>query len=173
MGLKKFLLLTIIISSIFIYSCGDKPNVLEHKAWQHARTGLELLDEKDKVDEAIIECRRAIALRPKYAYAHAALCIVLQAKGRQNEALTECKKAIDLDSKNWFTHNALGDVLQKQGKIGEAIGEYLKALQLKPYSDNRQKNQVRFYQERYFFRKIPEEPNYMPLKTKIDELQRK
>jgi Tfp pilus assembly protein PilF len=90
------------------------------------------LRKQGKLDEAIVEYRKAIELDPKYAGAHNNLGVALMGQGKLDEAIAEYRKAIELDSKYAGAHNNLGIALIRHGKLDQAIAEYRNAIELDP-----------------------------------------
>src|SRR5262249_6082636 len=70
--------------------------------------------------------RKAIALKPDYALAHANLGIVLADQGKLGEAVTAFRKAIGINPNYAKTHNNLGLVLADHGKLEEDVDPYRK-----------------------------------------------
>jgi Tfp pilus assembly protein PilF len=87
---------------------------------------------KGRLDEAMAEYRRAIAVDPKYTQAHLNLGNSLYAKNRLDEAMAEYRQAITLDPKSALAHNNLGTVLHAKGQLDAAITEYRQAIALDP-----------------------------------------
>lgn len=85
-----------------------------------------------KLDEAIANYCKAIAIKPEFAEAHNDLGIALQNQGKLEEAVASYRMAISLKPDFAWAHNNLGNVLQDQGKLDEAVASYQKALSLKP-----------------------------------------
>jgi serine/threonine-protein kinase len=90
------------------------------------------LQDQGKLDEAIAQYQKALAIDTKYAPTHNNLGNVLQAQGQLDEAIDEYQKALAIDPNLAPTHNNLGGALKDQGKLDEAIDEYQKALAIDP-----------------------------------------
>jgi len=56
-------------------------------------------DSKGMFDEAIAECKKAIAINPNYAKAHNNLAVVYYEQGQYDLAIKHCDKAIELGGK--------------------------------------------------------------------------
>ena len=85
-----------------------------------------------KYDEAIEYYKKAIAINPNYADAHANLGVNYIQKGKFDEAISNLKEAIKIDQMNAGAHFNLGLVYDKKGKIDEAIFEYEKTIDIDP-----------------------------------------
>jgi len=90
------------------------------------------LREHGRVDEAIVQYRKALKIKPKYAEAHNNLGAAFEAQAQLDEAMAEYRKALDANPNYVVAHNNLGAVLAKRGRFDEAIDHYLRALDLKP-----------------------------------------
>jgi tetratricopeptide (TPR) repeat protein len=88
--------------------------------------------EKEALNEAIAEYRKAIELNPKDAGLHINFGIALQEHGKLDEAVAEHSKAIALNPKDALAHINLGLALHDQGMLDEAINEYRTAIALDP-----------------------------------------
>jgi tetratricopeptide (TPR) repeat protein len=82
------------------------------------------------LDEAIVEFRKAIRLKPDLA--HANLGNALRRQGKLDEAVAEYREAIRLQPDDHIGHHNLGDILRSLGKLDEAIAEYREAIRLQP-----------------------------------------
>jgi serine/threonine-protein kinase len=91
------------------------------------------LEKTGKVDEAIACCKKAIALDPNYAVAHANLGITLWDNKRDYDAAIVCfRTVIALEPKFAGAHFSLGNVLRDKGQLEEAIDCYKKAIASDP-----------------------------------------
>ena len=86
----------------------------------------------ENYDEAIEYYKKAIAINPDYADAHANLGVNYIQKGKFDEAISNLKKAITIDPKNVGAHYNLGLVYDKKSMIDEAISEYEKTIDINP-----------------------------------------
>ena len=89
-------------------------------------------DSKGMFDEAIAECKKAIAINPNYAEAHTNLGLAYYNKGMWDEAIAECKKAIAINPNSAEAHNNLGLAYYNKGMRDEAIAECKKAIAINP-----------------------------------------
>ena len=55
-----------------------------------------LLGPRNRIDEAIVHLRRALAINPQHADAHRNLAVALGFKGRIDEAIVEAREALKL-----------------------------------------------------------------------------
>jgi tetratricopeptide (TPR) repeat protein len=94
------------------------------------------LDSKNEHQEAVLELRTAVRLRPDVSLIHSALGKALHWQGQLDEAITEYREVIRLDPRLADAHNSLGVALRQQGKLNEAIAQYREAIRLQPdYAD--------------------------------------
>jgi Flp pilus assembly protein TadD len=97
----------------------------------HGNLGL-ALGNKGQHDEAIVEFREAIRLKPDFANAHSNLGLALLGQGKLDLAVSCYQKAIDLDPKLVMAFQSLIDALSRQGKLAEAIAVCEKYMTLYP-----------------------------------------
>ncbi len=97
----------------------------------HYNLGCALLDE-GRLDEAIIQYRTALKLKPDYAVAHNGLGSALFQKGRLDEALAEYQTTLQLDPDIAIAQNNYGNALLQKGNLAEAIRHFQAAIDLKP-----------------------------------------
>ncbi len=90
------------------------------------------LSEKNDVEGAITEYRKAIQLNPNDSPARLNLGNALYDSNDLEGAITEYRKASQLDAKAAEPHNVLGNVLYEKNDLQGAIEEYRKAIQLDP-----------------------------------------
>lgn len=87
-----------------------------------------------KYDEAIIECKNAIALDPEYGNPYNDIGAYLIKLGNYDEALVWLELAIDI--KNYqnpeFVHLNIGKVYEIKGLWFDALYEYKRALEIAP-----------------------------------------
>jgi tetratricopeptide (TPR) repeat protein len=107
----------------------EAEEVLRNSA--HLNLGNALRD-KGRLDEAVAEYRKAIALDPNDTRAHSNLGWVLQCQKKWDEAIAACRRAIELDPKDAIPHDILGIALMKKGQLDEAVAAYRKAIELDP-----------------------------------------
>ena len=93
--------------------------------------GTALID-AGKIDEAMVQFREDILLRPDYPNAHYNLGVVLSARGRQEEALAEIREALRLQPDFPEARDTLGNMLAALGKSDEAAIQLREALRFKP-----------------------------------------
>jgi tetratricopeptide (TPR) repeat protein len=94
------------------------------------------LQRQNRLDEAIVQFQRALAINPRWATAHDNLGLALSEKampsGSQDDAIAQYRRAIELDRRYWQPHNNLGLAYYRQGKLVDAIAEYQRAIALDP-----------------------------------------
>ena len=97
----------------------------------HARLGI-ALNLQGKPDEATIELRETIRLKPNEYAAHVNLGIVLYGQRRLNDAAAEYREAIRLKPDDYTAHFDLGIALAIEGRLAEAVAEFREAVRLNP-----------------------------------------
>ena len=85
-----------------------------------------------KVDEAIIQIEKALAIQPNDSQAHNNLGNLLHKKGRLDEAIAHYQKALELQPGSGMTHHNLGNVLLEQHRLADAATHFRKAIELQP-----------------------------------------
>jgi len=78
------------------------------------------------------ETRKAFALNPGYAPAHAVYSNRLRYLGRVDESIAEAKRALELDPLSALTNESLGDAYLSARQYDLAIEQYQKTLELYP-----------------------------------------
>jgi len=82
-------------------------------------------------EDALADCRKALALDPNFASAHFNLAVAFVQAGRLEEAEVHYRRA--LPGRNTAeTHNGLGYVLAREGRSDEAVAEFRKAIDADP-----------------------------------------
>jgi tetratricopeptide (TPR) repeat protein len=87
-----------------------------------------------RVDEAIIQYQKALALWPESANSHGGLGNALYQKGRVDEAIVQYQKALEDKPDFAEAHNNLGFCFLQTGRVDEAIVHYRAAIELQPKS---------------------------------------
>lgn len=88
--------------------------------------------DKNRVDDAIVQARAAIAAQPDSADAHGVLGAALARKGPFDEAITELQTALRLNPRLARAHYNLGNAFLQKGDIAAAIENYEEELRLQP-----------------------------------------
>ena len=109
------------------------------EAVQRNNLGASLL-QQGKVDEAVAEFQKALALDPKYTAAHLNLGYAYDRQGRPEEAMSQYQKIIALEPGNLFAHNNLGVLYDKKGLYTEAIKEFEQVIQIDPTNATAREN---------------------------------
>ena len=91
----------------------------------------DLLRLEGKLDEATVQYRQALAIRPDNVETINDLGIILGMKGQDAAAIEQFQKALAIRPGYADTHVNLGNVLM-HGRLDEAIAEYRKALAITP-----------------------------------------
>ncbi len=90
------------------------------------------LENQGKLDEAIEQYRKSIAIKPNYEEAQQNLGHALEIKGLHQEAFDHLIAALSIKPGLVEAHNNLGNVLDAMGRPEEAIHEYREALRYRP-----------------------------------------
>lgn len=77
-------------------------------------------------------CRRALAIKPDYAWGHQVLGSALQRQGALDQAMALYRRAIQLDPNQAESYFLLGNVLGEGGQMSEAADNFRKAIQIRP-----------------------------------------
>jgi serine/threonine protein kinase/Flp pilus assembly protein TadD len=110
-------------------------------AMAHVALGISL-DDKERLDEAIGEYRKAIRIQKDEPWAHFGLGVVLRKKGQLDEAIDEHRAALrlfkdnsrevlSLYKDNPWSHFHIGVALHYKGQFDKAIAEYREAIRIK------------------------------------------
>ena len=94
---------------------------LTHSYYAH------FLRQQGKIEEAIREARRGVALDPVSPQGTFLLAQSLYEARRYDEAISQLRKALDLEPRFWPAHLYLGKTLAEQGQYQEALVELRKA----------------------------------------------
>jgi superkiller protein 3 len=97
-----------------------------------AMIGKILSFDKNKLDEAIIYLKKALAISPEYADAHFDLARVYAQKGDMNRALAEFHLIFRAEMRYGLYHYELGRIFESMKAADRAKNEYKRALQLNP-----------------------------------------
>lgn len=88
----------------------------------------------EKFDEAILYCRKALAIIPLYTEAYNNLGLALAGAGRLEEATAQYLTAIELNPRYADAYNNLGLVRTKQGRWAQALDMYMAAIGTDPFN---------------------------------------
>lgn len=90
------------------------------------------LSRQGRLDEAMLEGRRATHQHPNDPLAHEAVAFLLVEQDRIPESITAFEKALELAPDRWSPHVGLGNSLAVLGALGEAHGHLQRAVDLAP-----------------------------------------
>jgi Flp pilus assembly protein TadD len=85
---------------------------------------------RGEVEEAIVQFRKALELKPDYPKAHNNLGFALAGRGEVDEAIAHYWKALQSQPDNIAAYVLLGDALAGRGRLDEALAYYHQALGL-------------------------------------------
>jgi tetratricopeptide (TPR) repeat protein len=122
--------LVLLATFIVLLGAGRALGALD-EAVKRNNFGAELL-RQGRVDEAIAEFQRAIAVDPSYASPEFNLAYAYERGERIDEAIAQYGKALQIDPRNVLGHNNLGVLYDKKGQYDDAIREYEEALRIDP-----------------------------------------
>ncbi len=97
----------------------------------HAMLGDVLLRE-GKPDEAIIQFKSALAIKPDLLEARNNLGNALAREGKLDEAISDFNEVIRINPDYADAHFNLGLALSQKGRAGESIAEFTKVIQINP-----------------------------------------
>jgi tetratricopeptide (TPR) repeat protein len=87
---------------------------------------------RGRLEDAVEEFERALALDPHSADAHRELARAYHALGETEKALATCRRAIELRPTYWAGYNTLGTIYYRQGRLEEAAKQFLHVIRLAP-----------------------------------------
>lgn len=95
----------------------------------HTNLG-DALMKKGRLDEAVLQCRKALEINPDCAEAHTTLGYALSAKGNWQDAILSYRAAMRGRPNYAINHNNLAVSLASVGETEEAIAEFNEALRI-------------------------------------------
>jgi len=101
-------------------------------AWMPHNNLGNILCQKGRLDEAIVEFKKSLAIKPDYADADYNLGNTLLKNGQTDAAIAHFQKALAIRPDDAGYHNNFALALAKQGHADAAIREYQVALRFKP-----------------------------------------
>jgi Flp pilus assembly protein TadD len=87
---------------------------------------------RDRLQDALVEFRKAAALDPNQADIHYTLGVTLWQQGEFDKAVEELRAAIKVQPSYAEAHYTLGTVLKQQGNLAEAAAALHEAIRLNP-----------------------------------------
>src|SRR6202023_3977361 len=91
-----------------------------------------VLQDMDRLPEALAHAERAVTLRPDSAGARHNLGNILRNRGRRNDAIAQYETALRIDPNSFMAHYNCGVALRGETRIAEARGHFAQAFALKP-----------------------------------------
>lgn len=118
------------IALAFKQSLEDK-TVLGGPEAMHMARGFEM-ERQGKLEQAVQEYRKVLALDPRHLQAHQHLGTVLHRLGQMDEAIVHYEEVLRANPNLAGAHYNLGLALVEQGRVADAVNHYVEALRLKP-----------------------------------------
>ena len=85
-----------------------------------------------RLDDALVEFQRALAMRPQWLDAQLGIAKAHDASGRSADAEAACRDAIGMRPEDWRGYHHLGLVLFRRGEYARAVEPWRRVLQLTP-----------------------------------------
>jgi Flp pilus assembly protein TadD len=92
----------------------------------------EFLLQKGRMDEAVVQLRKALEIQPDNILAQTDLAIALFQQGQMSEAFAHFQKALALRPTDPLLHYNFGYALFSNGQLNEAAAEFRKAVEIQP-----------------------------------------
>ena len=92
----------------------------------------EFLLQKGRMDEAIVQFRKALEIQPDNILAQTDLAAALYQKGQVSDAIARFRKVLALRPADPLNHYNLGIALFYNGQVDEAAAEFRKAVEIQP-----------------------------------------
>jgi tetratricopeptide (TPR) repeat protein/uncharacterized membrane protein len=86
-----------------------------------------------RLDEAMPQFQKAVAIYPGYCEAHNNIGNLLSQAGHYDAAIPQYEQALASNPRYAEAYNGLGNALQQKGRLDEAIAQYQQSLALNPY----------------------------------------
>jgi len=102
-------------------------------------------DMEGRLDQAVVELKKALLINSNSAVAHNNLGNVYLKKGLLKKAIDEYKKSLKINADYADAHTNLGNAYYSKGMLDEAISEHKKALSKNPYHKEAHVNLGRVY----------------------------
>ncbi len=128
MHTRNYLLITIVLSLIFLSGCGRQSY---RKAVEHYVTAVALNDSEFGID-AILELQEAVKLDSTFTQAHSLMGDIYSGQGNYDQAAGAYEKACQLDPWGFNDHFKLGNVYKILKKFAKAVEVLQRAITLKP-----------------------------------------
>ncbi|HUB67527.1 MAG TPA: tetratricopeptide repeat protein [Candidatus Methylacidiphilales bacterium] len=97
----------------------------------HDNFGMVLFQE-GRVDEAMVQFKKALEIDPNYADAHNNFGWALFQKGQADEAIAQYQQALKINPHGYSAHCNLGTALLQKGQLDEAMDQFQMALRIDP-----------------------------------------
>jgi tetratricopeptide (TPR) repeat protein len=111
--------------------------VAEYPNFVTARLYLaDALRAQNKLDEAVQEYRRVIAIDPAMYDAHNSIAMILDSQGLKQEAVKEYRLSLAVQPNQPMTHSKIGVIFTQTHQLPEAVEEFTQEVKLAPASAN-------------------------------------
>ena len=97
----------------------------------HAKLGIAFHDQ-GRLDEAITELQKAVAISPEDAEPHYNLGNAFLQQGRLDDATVHYQKALTINPEDADAHNNLGNAFLQLGRLNEAVAQFRMVLAINP-----------------------------------------
>ena len=114
-------------NAILIYKRSDQPGSVTERL-KHA----DALQAQDKLDEAVEEYLRALAVEPDNYLAHNKLGIVYGKQGLTQKALQEFRLSLSIKPDQGMAHSGMAWIFAQTHQFSQAAGEFTQALHFDP-----------------------------------------
>jgi len=141
LGLALCATLLLILGTLTWRQCGMYADVktlwqttirLNPECWM-AYNNLGLIHRQEgKMDEAMAQFQKALAINLGNAETHNNLGSALLQQGQVDEAMAQFRKALEIKPDYAASYNNLGNALLQKGRVDEAISHFQHALQIEP-----------------------------------------
>ena len=124
----RTVLIALTLGALLVGAAQGQTKASDAAAAQQNARGVALLKE-GKIDEAIVELKKAVEASPSSVVFQSNLAYAYDKQGKIDEAVAGYKKVLDLDPANAVVRNNLGALYSKKGLYEDAVREYEEVLQ--------------------------------------------
>jgi tetratricopeptide (TPR) repeat protein len=103
-----------------------RDNYMAHNNWGG------ILQEMGQFEDAVVQHREALRIKPRFAKAHNNWGMALEALGHPGQAIGHYQQAVQIKPEYAEAYNNWGNALQTLGSLDEALAHYKEALRIRP-----------------------------------------